>query len=127
VCVHAMCARVRAKRTHARVRLFLDRLCPNLLGTYFKSPQVAWAMYVSCPHTARMRVYARVPVRAWLSIRLSLDGLSSNLLGTYFKSPQEACATYFLYSRIACTGAIACVVSNLPYLGVGVLGLEVVR
>jgi hypothetical protein len=61
------------------VRLFLDGLYPNLLGTYYDSPEAAWATYFSCLHTARMRVRARVRARAWLSIRISLDGFSPNL------------------------------------------------
>jgi hypothetical protein len=66
---------------HVCVRLYLDVLSPNLLGIYYESPQVAWAMYFSCSNTARVRV--RVRERACVSVRSSLDGFSPNLLRAY--------------------------------------------
>jgi hypothetical protein len=39
VCVHA--TRVRAKRAHLYVHIFVDGLYPNWLGIYYESPQVA--------------------------------------------------------------------------------------
>jgi hypothetical protein len=64
--VHTPRACVRARlceRAWLSIRLSVDGFSSNVLGTYFKSPQVAWATYFSCPHTAHMRASARVRAR----------------------------------------------------------------
>jgi hypothetical protein len=53
-------------RAWLRVRLSMDGFYSNLLGTYYKSPQVAWATYLSCSRISRMRASARMRDRAWL-------------------------------------------------------------
>jgi hypothetical protein len=71
-------------RAHAwfNIQLSLDGFSSNLMGTYYKWPQVTWDTYLSCSSTACTRVCecacasVRVRVRAWLSTRSSSNGFS---------------------------------------------------
>jgi hypothetical protein len=51
--------------------LSLGGFSPNLLGTYYDSPRVAWVMYCSCSLTACARAN-----RIHVYVCLSLDGFS---------------------------------------------------
>jgi hypothetical protein len=85
-------------RVHAWLSIHLssDGLSCNLMGTYFKSPQVAWVTYLLYSRIACTHASERVVKRS-----LIFDGFSSNLLDTYYKSPQAAWATYFPCSYTA--------------------------
>jgi hypothetical protein len=85
LCVCTQRARVHAKRTHMCLSLFLEGLCPNLLGTYYDSPEGAWATYVSCSYNTRMRASARVVKHSLIFGRILFK-----FAGTYFKSPPVA-------------------------------------
>jgi hypothetical protein len=93
----------RTVRMHAwfRVRSSLDGFSSNMLGIYYKWPQVTCARYLTFSYTARMRASACVRARAWLSVCLSMDGFSLNLWWAYYKSHQVAWATYFPCSGTA--------------------------
>jgi hypothetical protein len=81
--------------------IFTQRACAsNLLGTYYTWPQVTWARYLSCSHTAG--------TRAWLTVRLYMDEFSSNLRWTYYKSQQVARAmVMFTHRAHVCERACA--------------------
>jgi hypothetical protein len=92
----------RAHACERAVKTSLDGFSSNLLGTYYRWPQVKWATHLSS-RTAVTRASARVWVRAWLTVRLFMDGFSSNLGWTYYTSQQLARDTYVSCSRIART------------------------
>jgi hypothetical protein len=74
--VHGPRARARVREhTWFGVLLSVDGLSSNVLGTYYRSPQIAWATYFSFPRTAR----------AWASRRVNHARMCILLCSLIFK------------------------------------------